>query len=310
MLHRFSSPEDGVRGHDPATVRRILAHLRKHRYNLITLEKFFRCLRESEPMSRAIAFTIDDGYFDHASIGAPIFVEFDCPVTIFAVTGFVDGKNWLWWDQIQYICETTAKTQLVVRLGDEERSFALDSIQARLAAAHDISLWCQDASQSNRLACIAGMSQDGDVAIPATPPGRFAPLSWDEARRLEKRGVTFGPHTVTHPVLSSTSDDHAELEISTSWKRLSEELASPVPVFCYPHGRLRDFGQRDMSCAQRLGLWGGVTGQLGRLHLAEFRNPPAIFSVPRFPLSDDLLDVLQCVSGLEVMKAQLRGARV
>jgi len=308
MLHRFSSPPDGLTGHDPGTLRAVLSYLRKHHYDLISLQELFRRLREGEPMTRSIAFTIDDGYFDHGSVGGPIFAEFDCPVTIFAVSGFVDGKNWLWWDQIQFVCEATARTQLRVRVGDDERSFALASLEDRLAASHDISWWCQDASQSDRLECLAKMSQDAEVEIPAVPPRRFAPLSWHEARQLEKRGITFGPHTVTHPVLSSTSDDQAEFEISTSWQRLSEELASPVPVFCYPHGRRRDFGPREMSTAQRLGLWGGVAGHPGRLSPEEFRTAPAIFRVPRFPFSDDLTDVLQCVSGIEVMKARLRGA--
>ncbi len=308
MLHRFTSPdEDGVSGHDPAVLREVLSRLRKQRYDLISLREMFRRLREGEALTRAIAFTIDDGYFDHGLVGAPIFSEFDCPVTIFVVSGFLDGNNWLWWDQIQYICETTARTQLRVYVGDEERLFQLDSDPARLAAAHDISWWCQDASQSDRVTCIARMFQEADVEVPAVPPRQFAPLSWSEARRLEKRGVTFGPHTVTHPVLSSTSDDQAEFEISSSWKRLCDELASPVPIFCYPHGRQRDFGQREMKSVQRLGLWGAVAGYPRRFRPEEFRHAPGIYCVPRFPFPDDLLDILQCVSGLEVVKARLRG---
>ncbi len=308
MLHRFSSPEDGVQGHDPVTVRATLSHLRKKRYNLISLQELFRRLREHEPLRRAVAFTIDDGYFDHGSIAGPIFTAFDCPVTIFAVTGFLDGKTWLWWDQVQYICERATRKTLKARVGNEERTFTLDSVQARLAAAHDISWWCQDAPHSDREACLANLSRDADVELPATPPRQFSPLSWDEARRLEKQGVTFGPHTVTHPVLSSTSDEHAYSEVSTSWKRVREELAYPVPVFCYPHGRQRDFGRREMEMVEFAGLWGAVRGYPGEFRADEFRKPPAICCVPRFPFSEDLIDVLQCVSGLEKLKARLRGA--
>lgn len=308
MLHRFSSPETGVHGDDPETVRGILSHLRKQRYDLISLKEVFHRLREGKPLTRAIAFTIDDGYFDHASVGAPIFAEFDCPVTIFAVSGFLDGKIWLWWDQIQYICETTSKTQLAARVGEDQRVFALNSVEARLAAAHDISWWCQDASHADREACIAQLSKDAEVEVPAKPPRQFSPLSWDEARQLEKRGITFGPHTVTHPVLSSTSDEHAQGEISASWDRLREELAFPVPVFCYPHGRQRDFGKREMEYLQTLGLWGAVRGYPGKFRAEELRKPPAIYCVPRFPFSANLTDILQCVSGLEDVKARMRMA--
>lgn len=309
MLHRFSSPDDGVVGHDPATVRAILSDLRKQGYHFISLQEMFRRLREGEALTRAIAFTIDDGYFDHASIAGPVFAELDCPVTIFAVTGFLDGKTWLWWDEIQHICEKTPKPQLRVVVGDEQRLFEMDSMPARLIAAREIALWCQDASQPDRLACLANLSREADVEVPAMPPRRFAPLSWDEARQLEKRGVTFGPHTLTHPVLSSTSDEHAKFEIAASWERLCAELASPVPIFCYPHGRQRDFGAREMTEVCRLGLWGGVRGYPGRFGPDDFRKAPAICAVPRFAFSDNLVDVLQCVSGLESMKARVRGAR-
>lgn len=308
MLHRFSSPEDGVRGHDPAAVSAILSYLRKRRYNLISLQELFRSLREQEPLRRAVAFTIDDGYFDHGSVAGSIFSALDCPVTIFAVTGFLDGKIWLWWDQVQYICEASSLKSLTAKLGNEERVYALDSVPARLAAAQDISWWCQDATHADREACIADLVLAAEVEVPATPPRRFAPLSWEEARRLERQGVTFGPHTVTHPVLSSTSAEHARAEITTSWQRVSEELAYPVPVFCYPHGRQSDFGIREMDAVRDAGLWGAVRGYPGRFHVSEFRQPPAICSVPRFPFAADLTDVLQCVSGLEAVKGQLRGA--
>jgi peptidoglycan/xylan/chitin deacetylase (PgdA/CDA1 family) len=308
MLHRFSSPEDGVQGHDPKTVRDILSFLRRRRYDLISLQELFRRVRECEPLRRAVAFTIDDGYFDHGSVAGPIFAALDCPVTIFAVTGFLDGKIWLWWDQIQHICETTSRKILTAKVGNEERAYTLDSVQARLTAAHDISWWCQDASHPDRENCIATLSREADIELPPTPPRKFGPLSWDEARQLERRGVTFAPHTVTHPVLSSVSDEHAQSEISLSWKRVCQELAYPVPVFCYPHGRQRDFGAREMEAVQVAGLWGAVRGYAGRFREDEFRVPPAICCVPRFSFQDDLTDVLQCVSGLETIKARLRGA--
>ena len=56
---------------------------------------------------RAIAFTVDDGYQDVAQVAAEIFLEYDCPLSIFLTTGFIDGHLWHWWDQIEFICLTT-----------------------------------------------------------------------------------------------------------------------------------------------------------------------------------------------------------
>jgi hypothetical protein len=97
--------------------------------------------------------------------------------------------------------------------------------------------------------------------------------------------------------------------MAESWVRLLAELQRPVPVFCYPHGRRRDFGEREMAEVQRLGLLGGVTGYFDVLRPRWYRQPPAICRVPRGGFENDLLAVLQCVSGVEALKMRLRGNR-
>jgi peptidoglycan/xylan/chitin deacetylase (PgdA/CDA1 family) len=308
MLHRFSCPDRQVVGHSPAAVRKALGRLRKQRYDLISLHEMFRRLKAGEDLSRAVAFTIDDGYFDHAAIGGAIFAEFDCPATIFAVTGFLDGEIWLWWDKIRHVFENTRKSRFTLQMGAETATYVVDSNETRALAQLSVAEWCQDASEADRSACIEDLCRLADVELPAKAPPQFSPLSWDEARSLEKRGVTFGPHTISHPVLSSTSDERSDVEITSSWSRLREEVTLPVPVFCYPHGRRRDFGDREMATVQRLGLLGAVQGAPGRLRIEEFREPSRLCMVPRFPFSDELADVLQCVSGLEALKGRLRGA--
>lgn len=307
MCHRFSVPELGICGHDPVELARTLALLRKRRYRVVSLDELFRHLQDGEPLQRVVAFTIDDGYFDHAQVAAPIFSKYDCPVTTFVATGFLDGLVWFWWDKLTYIFERTSRTELTARLSGREICYTLDSPRSRLAAWDDLNLRCQDAPETDRLSCVLDLSHEAEVHLSSTPPPQFAPLSWDEARKLEKQGMSFGPHTVTHPVLSTTSDDQAAFEITESWKRLSDEVAHPVPVFCYPNGRDKDFGDREISIVRQLGLAGGVAGQPGELRPAQLRDSsPLRYRVPRFPYQDSVPHVLQCVSGLELVKSRIR----
>jgi len=310
MLHRFSMPDLGVSGHPVGELRKTLAHLRRERCEFTSVQEMFRRLREGLPLKRAVAFTIDDGYRDHALVGAPVFAEFDCPVTTYVVTGFLDGKVWMWWDQLSHIFESTKRTELRASLGPDEIEYRLDSMEARRNAARDLSLRCQDATQANRQKCISKVSLEADVEIPETAPPRFAAMTWDEARAAEKSGMTFGPHTVTHPVLSSTSPEQAEFEIAESWRQLNAEIGQPVPVFCYPSGRARDYGPREIQTIRRCGLWGAVVGQPGKVRPKRFRaTEDARFQVSRYGYADHLPHVLQCVSGLEDLKSRLRGGR-
>jgi len=59
-------------------------------------------------------------------------------------------------------------------------------------------------------------------------------LSWAEVRELRKYGISFGSHTVTHPVLSQITEDELVLEIDRSKERIESELGEEVVAFSYP----------------------------------------------------------------------------
>jgi peptidoglycan/xylan/chitin deacetylase (PgdA/CDA1 family) len=297
-------PDLGITGIDPAALRRNLAYLRKTRYNIMSLEDLFIRIQEGTPLRRAIVFTIDDGYFDQAEIASPILAEFDCPLTCFVTSGFLDGTTWFWWDRLMYIFEETKKPELTGRVGDDPFQYRWDSEEGLRKAWWDLNVRCQNASEENRLRCIDELSQSAEVELPVVAPARFAAMSWDTARRLESRGVSFGPHTVTHPVLSTTSAGQAEWEITESWQRLRSEVSEAVPLFCYPNGRSQDVGERETTTVRRLGLWGGLMAHPGHIDLTTLRDSePARFRIPRFGFGNDLTQVLQSLSGLESLRA-------
>jgi peptidoglycan/xylan/chitin deacetylase (PgdA/CDA1 family) len=306
MAHRFCVPEFGISGHDPQNLRRILAQLRKRRYDLVSIGEIFRRLREGEDLERVVAFTIDDGYYDVGEIAAPIFAEFDCPVTVFAVTDFVDGKIWLWWDKIAYIFTETKRVEIGTRLGKERFRFRLESDVARSSWRALVGR-CYQSSEEDRSACIQELSAIAEVELPSSPPVRYQALSWDQARRLESRGISFGPHTLTHPILTTATAEQSEREITGSWRRLQAELSRPVPIFCYPGGESIHFGQREIATMGRIGLWGAVTGEPGNISSGCFQgSTDHWYRMPRFLYQDTLASVLQCVSGVETIKAWLR----
>jgi peptidoglycan/xylan/chitin deacetylase (PgdA/CDA1 family) len=308
MAHRFNAPALGISGHNPQNLRHILAQLRRRRYELISIAELFRRLRNGEELKRAVAFTIDDGYSDAGLVAAPIFAEFDCPLTVFAVTDFLDGQMWFWMDKIAYIFTQTKRRELSARLGNEQVQFSLESGAGR-AGWRALVDRCYRAPKADRLACIKELSRTAEVELPSQPPESFRALTWDEARALENRGVTFGPHTVTHPILSALPAEESEREIAGSWRHLRSQLSNPVPVFCYPGGRSHDFSEREVAVMTRTGLWGAVTGEPGNLRSGLSRDATdQWYRLPRYLYQDTLTGVLQCVSGIERIKTQLRGA--
>ncbi len=167
---------------------------------------------------------------------------------------------------------------------------------------------CTDVSDTERLEAIHRLISEADVEPPSQPPLCYAPMSWDQARACEKNGMSFGPHTVTHPVLSRTSDEKSASEIAGGWERLRAEVRGPVPIFCYPNGRLADFGDREVATMKSLGLIGAVTGVSAYARAQPFRDSNQYpYRVPRFGYLDSLPQVIQVVSGLERFKRSLLG---
>ncbi len=307
MLHRFHNPDAGVEGTDPRCLRRNLAYLRAEKYELISLADLFRRLREGRPLRRAIAFTIDDGYLDQAMVAGPIFADFDAPVTTFVTSGFLDGLIWFWWDQIEYILRRTDRKELTVPLGGREVSYRWSDERSRRAAQLDFTERCKRVPDAEKHRAIRNLACVAEVELPSAPPPEYAPMSWADARACERRGMTFGPHTVTHPILSRTTGDRAFREIAESWERVQRELSVPVSIFCYPNGGRGDFGEREIGILQRLGLRGAVVGMPGYASSSEFRRDvDGPFLVPRFAFPDQLPVLVQYASGLEHVKNLFR----
>lgn len=308
MLHRFQDAERGIAGCDVSHLRRALTYLVRNNYEFIGLGDLFDRLAGKGPRPRgAVAFTIDDGYIDQATIAAPVFAEFDCPVTTFVSTGFLDGKLWFWWDQIGHVFEHTARRSVQVRLGDTVLDYRWENEDQRTRAQEEFTARCKLVPNAQKLAAIAQLAQKADVEIPDTPPPRSAPMSWEQLRQCEKMGMSFGPHTVTHPVLSRTAPDAADYEITESWARLCAEARSPVPVFCYPNGGWDDFGDREIALLRRLGFLGAVVGEPGYADALVFqRAEDDRFKVQRFGFPDELPHMIQYVSGVERFKQILR----
>ena len=155
---------------------------------------------------------------------------------------------------------------------------------------------------------ILALADDAGVDLPEAAPQKYAPLCWDEVRACERLGMTFGPHTVTHPILSRVEKEQLEREVRGSWQRLQTETAKPVSVFCYPNGRSQDFGLREIEHIRAAGMGAAVTGEAGYAPSSgRHARHDDSYRIHRFPLLPDLVDVVQAVSGVERFKQIVRG---
>ncbi len=309
MMHRFTHPDKGIEGFDPRQFRKGLEYLRRHKHEFLSLTDLFSRLAGDGPaLDGAVVFTIDDGYIDHAEIAAPIFAEFDCPVTTFLTSGFLDGQLWMWWNKVEYIFANSRRKTFELTLNGKISQYDLSDEKAISSGLENCIQLCKTVAGEERNQFILGMAEIAEVDLPDTPPDMYSPMTWDDARNCEKNGMTFGPHTVTHPILSQLpTQQQAVWEISESWRRLCEEVHNPVPIFCYPNGQWPDFGPREIAIFRDIGLSGAVVGEPGFADKPSFNHDQdAPFKVCRFSFPDTRSDLIQYVSGIERCKNILR----
>lgn len=310
MLHRFSDPERSVSGTEPDHLGACLEWLREQGRTLLSLEDLVRrCIRGERMPPGATCFTVDDGYEDFFRVGLDVFVEHDCPVTVFLPTGFLDGDCWLWWDRIEYMLERTDRRSVQTSVPGATRS-RLESSADREAVFHELVAALKRVPDERREAALDALGEATGVTLPAKPPPRYRPMTWDQVREAEKRGkVRFAPHSLTHPVLSQTDAARLAREISGSWDRLREEVDEPVPVFAYPDGATFTFGRREGRAVRDAGLLAALGAHGGYVDCREVSGSGSElrWRLPRFGLPGRRLAFLQIVTGLLRLRHLLGG---
>lgn len=281
-LHRFASAAGAPHGHDLANLRHALVALRAAKVQLVSLEAMYGLLRAGEPLIRPlVAFTVDDGYRDFVDIGVPLFSEFDCPATCFVVPGVIDGDAWFWWDQIDWIQRNSVLPAIDFELKGQSRRLgtgASASSQRDTAALID---QLKSVSTRELRETIATMATKAEVDLSGAPPAEYAVASWNDLRRVEKRGFSIGAHTMTHPILSQCTDEQSRREIVESVARVTKEMVTPSRFFCYPNGGQRDFGVREMETVRSTGLDGAVSTEAAHIPVRDVAHISP-WSLPRF----------------------------
>ena len=78
-------------------------------------------------------------------------------------------------------------------------------------------------------------------------------LSWDEIHEMQRCGISFGAHTLTHQDLTRLAAHQMETEIYRSKAIIEDALGTAVSYFAYPYGqfdhRTRAFVQQHFVCA-------------------------------------------------------------
>jgi peptidoglycan/xylan/chitin deacetylase (PgdA/CDA1 family) len=306
MVHRIKTEGQSITGISQEHLRSCLRYLVENDYNFLSLEAIIQSLKNREPLpEKAVAFTMDDGYLDQARFASPIFLEFNCPVTFFVITGMIDQKLWPWDAQIAWVIENSKNPVIEMNLSDEVIHMDIDNALKKRHARRKIRDFIKEMDAELSYDSVCQLASAAGTPVPESAPADYQALNWEMARDLEKKGIRFAPHSRTHRILSKLGRDAVESEIRSSWESMASNLIRPLKVFCYPTGRKLDFGPREIDILKHEGFLGATSTIPGYVTNSAILEEQ-LFYLPRFELPESMNSFKQYCGWIEYAKWKTR----
>lgn len=238
----------------PEVFQAQMRFLRRY-YRVVSLDELSEEMEKPTRNGHAVAVTFDDGYRDLYTRALPILKKYQIPATVFLPVVCIETGQVPWYDRIFLTLKVFSDDHLELTL-DRPRRFQLFSLQARLQAAAEIIQYLRTLRDLDRKAHCERLEQQ--VNLPSEEL-RDRMLTWDQVRAMGKAGITFGSHTMTHPVVSRLTEEQLESELGQSKKLLEQRIAASAPHFAFPFGQLADCGKAALPVLVRCGYRSAAT---------------------------------------------------
>ena len=253
----------------------------------------------------AVVLTFDDGYRNNYFDAFPILKKYNIPSTIFITTGFIDKESYLWTDRLDYILNEAENTIYKLELDGDSLLVDLCTNPARnqtIAKIKHFMKTLPDAKKNHWIDMLEsklGISCSWD-----TIPDELQPLSWDEIREMQQSGlVTFGAHTVTHPILRNCDYATQKFEIHHARKRIEAETGAECIYFAYPNGKTADYSKTTIELIKKAGYHAAVTTNSGYVDNVNGN----LFELNRFGSAKSIDDLATVISGFSKLIGSDKG---
>ena len=230
-LHRVVTDAQRARAHSlPGMLlgedkfEALLCHL-KQRFEIVTLDA---CLQANLPTATRplCLLTFDDGWEDNFSSAYPLLKRHGIPAAIFLTTGVIGQSAAFWVERLLRAARRRGwqeiRSRLVAAAGSPD-------LGADIESAVEFLKHMPARRREHILAGVLAGEAGGDASGDAM-------LTWDQVHAMNHDGISFGAHTVTHPLLTYEEPAEVERELTAAKAKIESELGRPVEAFAYPNG--------------------------------------------------------------------------
>jgi peptidoglycan/xylan/chitin deacetylase (PgdA/CDA1 family) len=244
-------------------LRRQLLYLRRH-YRIMhledALEEFYLSHKEKKQRRDRripLALTFDDGYHDNYTHGFTLARELQVPFTIFLIPGYIESGEPFWWREGERLVRDAQVDVVAI----EGHAYHLGQLEERRALAQIIDTRARHAqSVAERETFLADTRRALGIFSSVGDEGAL-PLMWKQVREMEESGiVSFGAHTMHHPILGYLADPaEVQQEVGECRRVLEQQLGHPVRTFAYPVGKPEHIGEEGLQAVKEAGYRWALT---------------------------------------------------
>ena len=273
-----------------------LVHLRRN-FQVMSLTQLVGAVREGNVPRRSVVITFDDGYVDNLWYAKPLLERFECPATLFVVSGFIDQDREMVSDELERLILKPAILPKALKLTIAEKSYSWeidtpgqlpvkwDVTQTRYPTSrhrcyYDLHRLIRPMSAMEREAILDNLRNWADD--PRSVRDDYRIMNANELLELAVGNlIDIGAHTISHLFLSAQPEEIQRHEVGDSKQQLETLLARPVPFFAYPYGGRDAVSPITERIVQEVGFLDACANIPG---LAS--NETNIFLFPRFLIRD------------------------
>lgn len=230
------------------------------RVRVLPLGEAVERLHRNDVPDNAVVVTFDDGYRDNYVNAFPILRQLSIPATIFLATGAIGTGTLLWHDTVFSAFRETRRRWFEGFDGSSTRH-SLATVSDRCFALKHVLDFLRSVNDEDRRRWIDRLIEC--LGVEARTHSSDLMLRWDDVRAMHRAGISFGSHTVNHPILSRESPENVATEIRTSKRAIEAALGVSIDTFAYPSGRTADFTSAVKALVKEEGFLCGVTAVFG-----------------------------------------------
>jgi peptidoglycan/xylan/chitin deacetylase (PgdA/CDA1 family) len=230
-------------------------------YTLLSLEEAVNTTVRGTIPDSAVVITFDDGYRDNYTCAFPVLKRLGIPATIFLATGAIGTGKVLWHDKVFSAFRQTRMPFLTNWGSNGSTGYPLGTVREKLLAQSEVLGLLRSVDEGSRSALIDELLAKLDVDDGEKDLDLM--LTWEHVVEMRQHGISFGSHTVTHPILSTLPIKRLQMEIYESKKTIEEKLGASVIAFAYPNGKREDFNDRIKALVKQAGYMCALTTAFG-----------------------------------------------